>query len=151
MSDDGRNRTSVSFVNQQTVAVDEQKLIDVALRTARSHGAVGEISLVLTDKASIAELNSKHLNGDGPTDVLAFPIDGLVSHPSGGPVLIGEVVLCPEVAVDQAPEDPRAEMELLVAHGVLHLLGHDHDDPARTRLMRAAEEKVVGRAGARFE
>jgi probable rRNA maturation factor len=67
-------------------------------------------------------------------------------------VLIGEIVLCPEVAAEQAPPGPdglRAELDLLVAHGVLHLLGYDHDTEEAAASMRRREEAACGRSGAR--
>ncbi len=63
--------------------------------------------------------------------------------------MIGEVVLCPEVAAQQAPSDLDAELDLLTAHGVLHLLGYDHDTEAGAEQMRAREHALTGQSGAR--
>lgn len=145
--------------NEQGVPVDEARLLGVALRTAVAEGAAGEISIILVDTARIAQLNIEHLDGAGPTDVLAFPIDGLVPAdeaaalgPDGPPIIIGEIVLCPEVAAAQAPPGPDGlaeELDLLVAHGVLHLLGYDHDTEEHAALMRSRESASCGRSGAR--
>jgi probable rRNA maturation factor len=82
----------------------------------------------------------------GPTDVLSFPLDddtdadGLAG--ADVPVLLGDVVICPAVAAEQAPDHAGTlddELALLVVHGILHVLGHDHAEPAETAEMRAAE------------
>lgn len=89
---------------------------------------------------------------DGPTDVLSFPIDGLTAPKDGidaGPVVIGEVVLCPKVAAEKARDDLDRELDLLVAHGVLHLLGHDHDTEESAARMREREKRITGQQGAR--
>jgi probable rRNA maturation factor len=75
----------------------------------------------------------------------------LVSVSTESPVLIGEVVICPEVAQKQAGDNFDAELDLLTAHGVLHLLGFDHDDEPGAESMRARELRVSGRAGAQAE
>lgn len=146
---------TLSLDDQQAVPVDFDRLGDVARRVAAGEGATGEISIILVDTDRIAELNIEHLGGTGPTDVLAFPIDGLVTEavdPDGPPVIIGEVVLCPEVARAQAPPGEAGfagELDLLVAHGVLHLLGYDHDTEEHAAAMREREEAACGRSGAR--
>ncbi|RMH77978.1 MAG: rRNA maturation RNase YbeY, partial [Actinomyces sp.] len=90
-------------------------------------------------------LNRRHLGEDRPTDVLAFPLDALDDDPVG-PVVLGSVVVCPAVAAAQARDagrDPDDELALLVVHGVLHVLGHDHAEPDETRRMRAAEAAAL--------
>jgi len=145
---------TLSLHDEQDVAVDTGRLRDVALRAAAGEGATGEISITLVDAARIAELNAQYLNGDGPTDVLSFPVDGLVTSPPGAgdpPVLVGDIVLCPEVAVTQAPpghDGVASELDLLITHGVLHLLGYDHDSEEAAGVMRSREEAVCGRSGA---
>jgi probable rRNA maturation factor len=146
---------SLSLHNEQNLVVDTDRLRDVARRAAAGEGATGEISITLVDAHRIAELNAEYLGGDGPTDVLSFPVDGLVTSPPGDgepPVLVGDIVLCPEVAIAQAPPGPdgvASELDLLVTHGVLHLLGYDHDSEAAAAAMRSREEAVCGRSGAR--
>lgn len=140
MSDDPRHiRVVVS--NQQEIEIDEERVEEVALSTARAEGAIGEISVLVVDPASIAELNSRFLGEEGPTDVLAFPVDGLISTPGAAPVLIGEIAVCPEVA--------GSDLDLVVAHGVLHLLGFDHTDEAGAAEMRKREFHASGHSGAR--
>lgn len=147
MSDDPPLIT-VLVADEQSLAIDEERVADVARRTAASQGAAGEISILLVDRERIAELNHRFLGEEGPTDVLAFPIDG-PDLQNETPVLIGDVVVCPEFARDQAKEDLAGELDLLVAHGVLHLLGHDHDTEQSASRMREVEKAITGREGAR--
>jgi probable rRNA maturation factor len=76
----------------------------------------GHLAVELVDEARMAELNRSHRGKDAATDVLAFPIDGVGAHP--GPTELGDVVVCPERAHD---------VREAVVHGVLHLLGMDHE------------------------
>ena len=151
----GQLPVTLSLDDEQDLPVDLARLGDLARAVAVSEGATGEISIILVGEERIAELNIEHLGGSGPTDVLAFPIDGLVTtapDPAGPPVIIGEVVLCPAVAAAQAPPGPdgfAGELDLLVVHGVLHLLGYDHDTEENAARMRSREEAACGRSGAR--
>lgn len=144
----------VTLVDDQDVAVDPARLVAVARSAAAADGAVGEISLLLVSAARMAELHEEHMGEPGPTDVLSFPVDGLVTEPpapGAPPILVGEVVICPTVALGQANAGRAglaAELDLLVVHGVLHLLGHDHDTQEAAARMREREQRHAGRAGA---
>ena len=100
----------------------------------------GEISVTFVDEADIAELNREYMGGDGPTDVLSFPID---DEPTPGvPRLLGDIVLSPAVAARQFAEHAGTfddEIALLLVHGVLHVLGHDHAEPGEAAAMRSRE------------
>jgi probable rRNA maturation factor len=150
-SDDPHPAARVTISNEQSIAVDESRIIDIAERTASAEGAVGDISILLVGIERMSELNQRFMGADGPTDVLAFPIDGLVTDQTSGPVVIGEVVICPEVARAKQKSDIDEELDLLAAHGVLHLLGFDHEDEAGAERMRARELRVSGRAGTQAE
>jgi probable rRNA maturation factor len=105
-----------------------------------------ELAITCVDAARIAELNQAHLGGNGATDVLAFPIDAPGDVVRGVPGLLGDVVLCPIVAERQAPEHGRTavdEADLLLVHGILHLLGHDHDDPSERAEMFALTDALL--------
>ncbi len=143
----------VSVLNEQDVKVDPRRLADVARRTAIAQHVEGEISITLVDRKRMARLNQVWMGEDGPTDVLSFPVDGFVARASDGdverpPVVIGEVVLCPEVASKSDLEGLDEELDLLVAHGVLHLLGFDHETEQSARQMREYEFEITGRSGA---
>ena len=116
-------------------------LAEQALRTEGITG--GELHLVFVDEATMAELNEAHMGVTGPTDVLAFPLDGPDEHSVGGPVLLGDVVVCAPVAARNAPDRVDDELALLVVHGVLHVLGHDHVDDDETHLMREREQALL--------
>lgn len=143
---------AVTLEDEQAMGVDINRIVAVATRTAASEGALGEISITLVDPRRMAELNAEHMGKTGPTDVLAFPIDG-AGDPGlgedGPPRMIGDLVLCPEVAAAQAASGVDAELDLLVAHGVLHLLGYDHDTEAGAEQMRLREFDLTGQSGAR--
>lgn len=109
-----------------------------------------EVHLHFVDEGPMARLNVEHMGGEGPTDVLSFPVDDPAEVPEGVPVLLGDVVVCPSVAARQAPGhagDYPSEMALLVVHGVLHLLGHDHAEPDEEAAMKAREREHLGRHG----
>lgn len=147
------SHVQVSVLNEQDVKVDQRRLADVARRTAIAQQVEGEISITLVDRKRIARLNQVWMGEDGPTDVLSFPVDGFVARVSDGdvdrpPVVIGEIVLCPEVARNVAFEGLDEELDLLVAHGVLHLLGFDHETEQSARQMRSYEFEITGRSGA---
>lgn len=88
------------------------------------------------------EQHMRHKQASGPTDVLAFPIDGLAAPALGQPTMVGDIIICPDVAsqADQALAD---EMALLTVHGALHLLGHDHYAPEEAAIMQLAERSLL--------
>jgi probable rRNA maturation factor len=108
--------------------------------------AAGELTLTFIDRADIADLNEEHMGKQGPTDVLSFPMD---DEPMPGvPTLLGDVVISPSVAAEQFAEHAGTlvdELALLVVHGVLHVLGHDHTEPDETVVMRACEMDLLER------
>ena len=109
-----------------------------------------EVHVHFVDESAMEDLNREHLGGEGPTDVLAFPVDDPATVPDGIPVLLGDVVVCPVVAANQASAhagDFTSEVSLLLVHGVLHLLGHDHDEPEEAEAMRARERDHLTRYG----
>jgi len=123
-----------------TPALDLDRWAALATSAATTDGGVGELTLTFVDADEIASLNLEHMGKPGPTDVLSFPMD---DEPMAGvPTLLGDIVVCPEVADAQCAEHAGTfldELALLVVHGVLHVLGHDHAEPDETALMRARE------------
>jgi len=108
--------------------------------------------VLLVDTEYMAELNHRWMGGDGPTDVLAFPMDeGSIDHgpgepPGGEPTLLGDIVLAPGVAAKQAAgagHSAAEELHLLTVHGVLHLLGYDHAEPEEEREMFGLQARLL--------
>lgn len=108
-----------------------------------------ELCIKAVDEPTIAELNQQWMDKEGPTDVLAFPMDelrpGLVNEePTEG--VLGDLVLCPAVAERQgatAGHGAAAELELLTVHGILHLLGYDHAEPEEHRVMFGLQDELL--------
>ena len=138
----------------QELPVDLEPLADLlgAVLAAEGVPARAEASLQLVSSDHIAALNAEHLGGDGPTDVLSFPIDGGMPADGTAPVgdgeqwMVGDVVVCAEVAAAQAPEHAGTlddELALLVVHGGLHLCGWDHADAHDREAMWARERELL--------
>jgi probable rRNA maturation factor len=124
-----------------------------------------ELSMLFVDETSIADLNKRFLGKEGPTDVLAFPIDeeptesgrfpdsggtgpGFTGDPEEIPTLLGDVVICPAVAHRNAIDHDATfedELALLVVHGVLHLLGLDHIDDDEAEEMEGRERALLAK------
>src|SRR6266550_6892441 len=112
---------------------------------------LAELSVLLVDVDTMERLHRRYMDEPGPTDVLAFPMDELPpgrhdDDPGPQPTLLGDVVLCPQVAANQARDAGHGaddELHLLCAHGVLHLLGYDHGDPDEEREMFAVQARVL--------
>jgi probable rRNA maturation factor len=173
---------SVFLANEQADhPVDEPALARLARLVMDAEGVEeSEVSLLLVNRAVMSDLNGRYMGEDGPTDVLAFPIDGPspASGPPEGPVgprgfasdrlagaedddldladeedddapwLLGDVVLCPAYAAEQARQAGQsldAELELLTVHGILHLCGFDHAEPQEEHAMRARTDELLDR------
>lgn len=137
----------VFVANEQAdLAVDEPRLISLARRAASDEGIDprAELSVLLVDREAMASLKEKYLGEAGATDVLAFPMD--VEAPADEPFLLGDIVICPDVAREQAAEaggDPIQEIDLLLVHGFLHLLGYDHVRSQDAKSMRHRERRIL--------
>jgi probable rRNA maturation factor len=143
MSDDG-DTPRILVSNRQDAPVDEGALIELARRTLIAEGlARSELSLSLVGVDEIADLHARYMDEEGPTDVLSFPLDA-DDLDEDGVRLLGDVVVAPAVAASDNPDDPEAEMRLLLVHGILHLLGHDHHDDAGRAAMWALQERYAG-------
>ena len=111
-----------------------------------------ELTLYLVDEPTIADLHERWLGLPGPTDVMSFPMDeitpggGRPDQPVPGPEMLGEIVLCPVFAERQAQKaghDLGHELALLTVHGVLHVLGYDHVEPAEEQHMFALQNDIL--------
>ena len=129
---------------QDEVAVDASRWASLAAAALDAEGVAGELTLTFVDRAEITALKVEHFGdpGDHPTDVLSFPLDSPGLETEGMPVLLGDVVICPAVALEQCESHAGTlddELALLVVHGVLHILGHDHTEPAEAAVMKGRE------------
>jgi probable rRNA maturation factor len=124
-----------------------------------------EVSLLFVDEVTIASLNERFLHKEGPTDVLSFPIEdeadrsgrspdeggtgpGSIEADTGRLLLLGDVVICPAVAARNAVEHDVTlddEIALLVVHGILHLLGMDHEVHEEAERMEQREQQLLSR------
>jgi probable rRNA maturation factor len=108
-----------------------------------------ELSISLVDPAEMAALHEQWLGLPGPTDVLSFPMDELRVPGAGRPAapgVLGDVVICPQVAAEQgeaAGHGLSGELALLLTHGILHLLGHDHAEPEEHAVMFALQDQLL--------
>jgi probable rRNA maturation factor len=152
---------SVEINNESGMAADEDALRELAqyvIGQMETH-PLADLSMLLVDEAHMTNLHEKWMEEPGPTDVLSFPMDELRPHSMAGPnrsrgrdgdepepVLLGDVVLCPQVAAVQARQhghSTQAELELLTVHGVLHLLGYDHADPEEEAEMFGLQNELL--------
>jgi probable rRNA maturation factor len=127
--------TAVLVDNRQDTSVDVEAVTDLALRCLRGEGATGELSISFVTLDEMGDLHERYVREEGPTDVLSFP--------QGEDGLLGDVVICPAFAAKNNPELD-AEVRLLVVHGILHLLGHDHEDDDQRAVMWAKQEAYTG-------
>ena len=124
-----------------------------------------QMSVLFVDVQTITDLNARFLDGDGPTDVLAFPLDeeevasgrrpdeggrgpGAPADSTDPPIVVGDVVVCPTVAKQQADArgaDIADELALLVVHGTLHLLSYDHAEEPDARRMQEREQTLLAK------
>ncbi len=151
---------------QSAEPVDALRLVNLAKAVLAAQGVKSdsELSMLFVDEAAMTELNKRFLGKDGPTDVLAFPIDdddvveggrspdslgpgpGVDLETSDPPNLLGDVVVCPAVAARNAPNHAGTyddEMALLVVHGILHILGMDHVDNEEAEAMEQRERELL--------
>ena len=142
---------TVEILNESGVRADEARVCDLArfvLAQMRIH-PLADLSVILVDEAAMEQLHVQWMDEPGPTDVLSFPMDELRPTPDGqdpAPGLLGDIVLCPAVAARQgkaAGHGTQAELELLTAHGILHLLGYDHAEPAQEREMFGLQDRLL--------
>ncbi|MGG7464095.1 MULTISPECIES: rRNA maturation RNase YbeY [unclassified Plantibacter] len=142
---------TIEINNESGVVVDEARILDLASFALDSlHvSADAELAIVLVDEAAMEQLHVQWMDEPGPTDVLSFPMDelrpGTEDQPTG-PGLLGDIVLCPQVAESQAETAGHPtidELQLLTTHGILHLLGFDHAEPDEEREMFGIQRDIL--------
>jgi probable rRNA maturation factor len=142
---------TIEVLNESGLDLDvrrTQQLSRFVLDRMRVH-PLAELCVTAVDEATISELNAKWMEKDGPTDVLAFPMDELRpgkvnEEPEEG--VLGDLVLCPAIAASQAEAAGHSasdELDLLTVHGILHLLGYDHAEPDEHREMFGLQARLL--------
>lgn len=144
---------SIEISNESGDPVDERALSLLARHVLDEMGVnpLAELSILLVDVPTMEALHKRWMGEPGPTDVLAFPMDELDAtrgpdEHEPGPAVLGDVVLCPQVAAKQAVSaghSPEDELHLLCTHGVLHLLGYDHAEPDQEREMFELQGRLL--------
>jgi probable rRNA maturation factor len=142
--DVGHPPPSILVSDRQDASLDQAALITIARDTliAEGHEQV-ELSLSFVTDTEIAELHERYMHEPGPTDVLTFPLDE-DDVTEEGLRMLGDVVIAPAVAATNNPADLEAELCLLVVHGVLHILGYDHEQDGERAEMWARQERYSG-------
>lgn len=142
---------AVEIVNESGIAVDEESLLGLAkavLGALHVHPGA-ELSVICVDEASMEQLHLEWMDLPGATDVMSFPMDELrpgtpeAPSPEG---LLGDVVICPQVAAVQAARGGHPasdEILLLLTHGILHLLGFDHEEPEERSEMFGLQARLL--------
>lgn len=149
---------NISFTDEQTRDIDESTIVAVATRvlTHERFPERTELAITAVSDAAIAALKAEHLGIDEPTDVLSFPIDDLIPgqppalDPAGPPLLLGDVVIAPAYIARQAAANGVSESDelaLMVVHGVLHLMGWDHESEADAEAMESREREILAGVG----
>ena len=142
---------TIEVVNESDVEVDVDALGAQArfvLDRLRIHPQA-ELSVVLVDEAAMTDLHVRWMDEPGPTDVLSFPMDELrqpQDDEEPEPGMLGDVVLCPQVADRQASGAGHSrddELALLLTHGILHLLGYDHAEPEEHAEMFGLQARLL--------
>ena len=142
---------SIEINNESGIPVDEvaiQRLVTYNLDQLHVHPDA-ELAIVLVDEGAMEQLHVQWMDEPGPTDVLSFPMDELrpgtedLPTPAG---LLGDIVLCPQVAIGQAESAGHSTLEelfLLTTHGLLHLLGFDHAEPDEEKEMFGLQRDLL--------
>lgn len=149
---------NIFLADEQTEPVSTDRVVQVAERLLRAERMPdnSEVAVVLVGEEEMALYNQRFMERSGPTDVLAFPVDQLVpgeipkTVANGQPLSLGDIFICPAVVKGQAEElgiSLEDEMALIVTHGILHLLGYDHADPADAATMSAKERDFLAGQG----
>jgi probable rRNA maturation factor len=149
---------NIFLADEQTEPVTTDRVVAIAERVLLAERLPdnAEVAIVLVGEEEMARYNQRFMERSGPTDVLAFPVDTFVpgeiptTIANGQPLSLGDIFICPTVVKNQAVElgiSLEDEMALIVTHGILHLLGYDHADPADAAVMSAKERNLLAGEG----
>jgi probable rRNA maturation factor len=143
MADDGHS-PRILVDDRQDATLDVDGLVALARDVLLGEGVgKAELSVSFVTEDEMADLHQRFMGEEGPTDVLSFPFDE-DDEDGAGTRILGDVVIAPSVAARNNPTDPAAELRLLMVHGILHLLGHDHVKERDRAAMWARQERYSG-------
>lgn len=142
---------TIEITNESGVPCDETVLLRLTENNlAELHvSADADVAILLIDEGAMEALHVQWMDEPGPTDVLSFPMDELrpgTEESPTAPGLLGDIVLCPQVAQTQAETAKHSTMDeliLLTTHGLLHLLGFDHAEPDEEREMFGLQRDLI--------
>ena len=149
---------SIFLADEQSLDVDIDELRELAALVLSEEGypESTEVAILLVSESEMAGYNERFLERDGPTDVLAFPVETLLPgvvpdlDPHGPPLIAGDVIISPAYVEQQAQKngvEPEDEMALMVTHGMLHLLGWDHETEQEAEQMEQRERELLAKVG----
>lgn len=149
---------NVFIADEQDDPLPGGSLLELAELVLRNEGVPedSEVAIVFIDDAEMTGLNQRHHGGEGPTDVLSFPLEEgepgrpLERNPEGPPLTLGDVFIAPAVVrrnASSAGVEFVDELALMVVHGLLHLLGWDHVEDADAERMEERERQLLGAVG----
>jgi probable rRNA maturation factor len=149
---------NVFLADEQGEPVDSRPIVAIAERVlaVENMPASAEVAIVLVGEDEMAGYNQRFMERSGPTDVLAFPVEQLTpgeiptTIANGQPLSLGDIFICPKVVKRQAAElgvPLENELALIVTHGILHLLGYDHNEPEGAVRMTAREREILAKEG----
>ena len=147
----------IFLADEQDVPLSTEPLMRLARLVLEEEGlpAHTEVAILLVDDERMADYNRRFMDADGPTDVLAFPLEQLEpGRPPAAdpnlPFVLGDVIISPQYVAGQAEDrhtTTEDELQLMVAHGILHLLGYDHVEDADAEVMEARETALLAKVG----
>lgn len=146
---------TVEVLNETEFDIDIAKISNLAsfaIKRMKIHPQA-DLSVIFVDENSIAELNKRWMDEPGPTDVLSFPMDELRPGDNSESIsesLLGDIVICPQIAQSQAVAANKSvndEINLLLVHGFLHLLGFDHAEPVEHKQMFSLQDQILAEWG----
>ena len=138
---DGGHTCTILISNRQDLPADQARLAELATTVLEGEGVDrGELSVSFVTEEEMTDLHVRFMDLPGPTDVLSFPLNDVDEN---GTHILGDVVIAPAYAARNNP-DLDSELRLLLVHGILHLLGHDHEEEDERAEMWALQERYTG-------
>ncbi|MCW3494633.1 rRNA maturation RNase YbeY [Microbacterium sp. SSM24] len=142
---------TIEISNESGIAVDETVLLRLMENNLSELNVSpdADVAILLVDEGAMEALHVQWMDEPGPTDVLSFPMDELRPGTDDAPTpagLLGDIVLCPQVAETQAVAAQHSTMDelvMLTTHGLLHLLGFDHAEPEEEREMFGLQRELI--------